>query len=297
MTAAELGSLRIGFFGAGRLGTALAWSMAQAGLKVVAVANRSGAKAQALAGRIEPCEVLAPQALADCCDLVFVTTADAQIGPAVLPLRWRAGIALVHCSGATEVDVLAPAREQGAHIGGFHPLQTFTDPDAALQSLPGSTITIEAQEPLDTTLVAIAGRLRCHVNRLPPGMRGRYHAAAGYTSHFLNGVFAEAARVWASWGASEEDALRALLPLAHGTLRSIEALGVAQGMPGPVARGDVQTIEKHLASLAALGPEAVAFYRTLCASTIPLAVRKGTIDEATAQRFRQALVTPSAKES
>jgi predicted short-subunit dehydrogenase-like oxidoreductase (DUF2520 family) len=282
-------SLRTGFLGAGRLGTALAWSMANAGLKVVAVANRSEAKAQALASRIVGCDVVQAQALADRCDLFFVTTADAQIGPAVLPLRWRAGTGVVHCSGATEVDVLAPAREQGARIGGFHPLQTFTDPDAALRSLPGSTITIEAQEPLDSMLVAIAQRLGCHVNRLPPGMRGRYHAAAGYTSHFLNGVFAEAARVWASWGASEEDALRALLPLAHGTLRSIEALGVAQGMPGPVARGDVQTIEKHLEALSALGPEAVEFYRTLCASTIPMAVRKGTIDEETAERFRRIL--------
>jgi predicted short-subunit dehydrogenase-like oxidoreductase (DUF2520 family) len=282
-------SLRTGFLGAGRLGTALAWSMANAGLKVVAVANRSEAKAQALASRIVGCDVVEAQALADRCDIVFVTTADAQIGPAVLPLRWRAGTGVVHCSGATEVDVLAPAREQGARIGGFHPLQTFTDPDAALRSLPGSTITIEAQEPLDSMLVAIAQRLGCHVNRLPPGMRGRYHAAAGYTSHFLNGVFAEAARVWASWGASEEDALRALLPLAHGTLRSIEALGVAQGMPGPVARGDVQTIEKHLEALSALGPEAVEFYRTLCASTIPMAVRKGTIDEETAERFRRIL--------
>jgi predicted short-subunit dehydrogenase-like oxidoreductase (DUF2520 family) len=289
MDTTAVDNLRIGFIGAGRLGTALAWSLARAGLTVACVASTRPNQAAAVTARIDGCAVAAPQETVDRCDLVFITTPDSQIEPVAGALRWRSGMAVVHCSGATEIDVLGCAREQGAWIGGFHPMQAFTDPQAALQSLPGSTITIESEDPLDALLVTIAGRLGCHVNRLPPGMRGRYHAAAGYTSHFMNGVFAEAVRVWASWGASEEDALRALLPLAYGNLKSMESLGIAGGMPGPVARGDVQSVEKHLASLAALGPHGVDFYRTLCARTIPLALEKGSIDEATAERFRDVL--------
>ena len=87
--------------------------------------------------------------------------------------------------------------------------------------------------------------------------------------------------------------MRALMPLARGTLASIESAGIAAGMPGPVSRGDLQSVDKHLDSLAPLGPEMMAFYRLMCAQTIPLAQACGGIDAATAARFRQALDLPN----
>jgi predicted short-subunit dehydrogenase-like oxidoreductase (DUF2520 family) len=286
----EVAALRIGFIGAGRLGQALAWSLAQAGLKVVAVSSRQEAQALALASPIQGCACMSPQALADACDLVFVTTPDSVIGPTCESLNWRAGQAVVHCSGVTEVGVLAHAMVQGASIGGFHPMQTFGDPHAAAQSLPGCTITVEAEQPeLMQSLLALVAGLHCVPNRLPAGMRGRYHAAAGYTSQFINALFDQALRLWQSWGATEEEALRALLPLAQGTLSAIQSAGVARGMPGPVSRGDLSSIEKHLAAIAPMGPEMLDFYKTLCAVTVPLARQAGGIDEAQAQGFTDLL--------
>lgn len=283
-------ALRIGFIGAGRLGTALAWSFAQHGLSVVAVASMIRADAERLAAPVPGCAVKAdPQEVVDGCDLVFVTTPDGAIEETASKLRWRADVAAVHCSGVTDVAALDHAARAGAMTGGFHPMQTFGDPAAAVRSLPGCTITIEAPEPLNTALVAIAGRLECRVNRLPPGMRGRYHAAAGYTSQFINALFAEAARIWQSWGATEEDAVRALLPLARGTLASIESAGVAEGMPGPVSRGDVGSIEKHVAALTPLGPDVMEFYRVVCDRTIPLGQARGAIDATAAARLREIL--------
>ena len=281
---------RIGFIGAGRLGKALAWSLADQGFRVVAAAGGTGRGAVELAARIEGCEALSPQAVADGCDLVFVTTPDAAIAQATAALRWRPGVSVVHCSGVTEVDALATARDQGASVGGFHPMQTFGDPAAAMASLPGSTITIEAaDDALGATLVALAQRLGCRVNRLPPGMRGRYHAAAGFASQFINALVGEAARVWESWGATEAEALQAMLPMARGTLASIESLGIARGMPGPVSRGDLGSVEKHVAALAALGEPTLGIYRAMCTSTVGLALRSGAIDADKAAQFRKAL--------
>ena len=286
----DLGAVRIGFIGAGRLGCALAWSFAQRGLAVTAVTSTSPADAERLAAPIRSCAILAnAQAVVDACDLVFVTTPDGAIEAATAEARWRPGVAAVHCSGVTEVAALDAARRDGAMTGGFHPMQTFGDPAAAARSLPGCTVTIEAQEPLDAMLVAIARRLECRVNRLPPGMRGRYHAAAGYTSQFINALFAEAAKIWESWGATQEDAVRALLPLARGTLESIASAGVADGMPGPVSRGDVGSIEKHVKALTPLGAEVMEFYRVVCDRTIPLGIARGAIDEAAAAKLRETL--------
>jgi len=283
-------TLRIGFIGAGRLGTALAWSFAAHGLRVVAVASMIPSDARRLAEPIAGCTVMADgQRVVDDCDLVFVTTPDGAIADTTAQFRWRPGMAAVHCSGVTEVAALDHAAGEGAMTGGFHPMQTFGDPAAAVASLPGCTITIEAQEPLNAALVAIALRLECRINRLPPGMRGRYHAAAGYTSQFINALFAEAATIWQSWGATEADAVRALLPLARGTLASIESAGLANGMPGPVSRGDVGSIEKHVAALEPLGPGVMEFYRVVCDRTIPLGIARGAIDAAAAERLRAIL--------
>jgi predicted short-subunit dehydrogenase-like oxidoreductase (DUF2520 family) len=279
-------SLRIGFIGAGRLGQALAWSLHQAGLQVTAVSSMIEAHAQALAEPIPGCACMGAQAVSDTCDLVFVTTPDSVIGETCSSLNWHAGQAVVHCSGVTEVGVLDHALAQGACTGGFHPMQTFGDPHAAMRSLPGCTITVEAADPmLMEGLLLLVARLGCAANRLPAGMRGRYHAAAGYTSQFINALFDQAIRLWQTWGATEEEALHALWPLAQGTLSSIQSAGVARGMPGPVSRGDLSSIDKHLRAVSPMGPQMLDFYRTLCAATIPLAQQAGGIDPAKAQQF------------
>lgn len=287
--ALDIDKLRIGFVGAGRLGTALAWSMAQRGMRVAAAADSNASNSERLAAKIPGCRVTQMQDAIDGCDLVFVTTPDELIEGTAAQARWRAGMYAVHCSGVTEVSALESAEAAGAVIGGFHPMQTFGDPAAAARSLPGCTITVEAKEPLNAILVQIAERLECRVNRLPPGMRGRYHAAAGYTSQFINALFREASKIWQTWGATEEDAVRALIPLARGTLESIGSAGICRGMPGPVSRGDVASIKKHIAALEPLGPATMEFYRLLCDRTIPLAVECGAIDATTAERFRETL--------
>lgn len=285
----DLDGVRIGFIGCGRLAKALAWHSARRGLRVAAAASRLRAEAEDLAQRVPGCAVLDAQEVANRCDLVFVTTPDEAIRAAAEAVRWRAGSHVVHCSGATEVSDLAKAAADGAHIGGFHPLQTFGDPEAAAQSLPGCTVTIEAAEPLDTLLVALAQQLGCAVNRLPPGARPLYHAAAGYTSQFVNALLLEAAAMWQSWGASEAAAVQALLPLVRGTVASIGQAGLAMGMPGPVSRGDVASVRKHVRALETFDPQRLPLYRELCERTVLLALDGCRIDAATAERVRAVL--------
>jgi predicted short-subunit dehydrogenase-like oxidoreductase (DUF2520 family) len=292
-------SVRIGLIGAGRLGTALARAMADAGLTVHALASRREASAQRLAAALPGCRVLAAQPLVDACDIVFLTTPDDALPALAASLRWRPGIAVVHCSGASELSVLAAARRAGAAIGGFHPLQSFgAAPDdsssAPRLDLSGCTVTIEAAPPLDALLQDLAHRLGARVNRLPPGMRGRYHAAAGYASQFVHVLLREATDIWQSWGASEDDAVAALLPLLAGTIASVQRSGVAGGMPGPVSRGDAGTLRRHLQALAPLPPATLALYRALCGRSVALACESGAIDEATAAHIRSLLDAAAA---
>lgn len=281
---------RLGFIGAGRLATTLAMAFQRAGCTVTVAASRSPASAAKLASRVPGC--VAVDRVDDVpaqADIVFVTTNDDAIGPAAASVRWRAGIGVVHCSGATDVAKLAPAAAAGALTGGFHPLATFGDPDAALANLPGCTVALEAPAPLLATLRDLAGRLGCRAIELPAGARGVYHASGGFASQFVHVLIEEAATLWGTFGVAHDDAVRALLPLLKSTVAAIERVGPVQGMPGPVSRGDLGTVERHLANLAPLGGEHADFYRRLARRTVEMALERGGIDAARAQAFRDLL--------
>ena len=283
-------SPRIGFIGAGRVAKGLAWGMAQSGRRVVAAASRSPDSAAQLAARIAGCRALAhAQDVVDGCDLIFVTVPDDAIAAVAASLRWRKDVAVVHCSGATEVVALASAARAGAQTGGFHPLQLFADPEVALAGLPGCTIAIEAEAPLLAQLEQLAGALRCRTIRLPPGCRARYHAAAHYAAGFVITLLNEAVGLWQSFGIGREDTIRALLPLLRGTAASVERSGLAQGLAGTFSRGDIGTLERHLADLARAGPDALRLYCELALRSIPLGLERGGYDEEHAEAMRELL--------
>jgi len=282
---------RIGFVGAGRVAKGLAWAMAQGGQRVVAAASRSADSAQQLAARIDGCRVYADaQDVVAGSDLVFLTVPDDAIAAVAAGLNWRQGVAVVHCSGATEVAVLAGAASAGARIGGFHPLQLFADPEIALAGLPGCTIAVEAEAPLLPLLEQLAESLRCRSIRLPPGCRARYHAAAHYAAGFVITLLHQAVELWQSFGIEREDAIRALLPLLRGTAASVERSGLAQGLAGTYSRGDVGTLQKHLADLALAGPDALRLYCELGLRSIPLGLERGAYDEHRAEMMRALLL-------
>ena len=271
--------LRVAFIGTGRLGATLARAFDRHGLDVVAVASRSAPAAETLARTLRACEATRAEDAA-AADLVFLTVPDDRIATLAGQLPWRAGQAVVHCSGATEVSVLSPAERAGAAIGGFHPLQIFSDPQQALALLPGSSVAIEGPPPLQAQLRDIAERLQMRAIVLPPGARALYHGGASFAASFLLSMLQEAAAVWASFGVSEQDTLQALMPLAEGTLAAAAARGLAGALAGPVSRGDVGVVQRHLAALEGLGGQHADFYREMTGRQLLLARSSGRLSEA-----------------
>ena len=283
----------LGFIGAGRIGTALAWGLARQGYAVAAVASRSRDSAEKLAAGIAGCRAMPdPQSIADSVDMVLLTVPDDAIAATCAGISWHAGQAVVHCSGATELLALAPAASSGAQTGGFHPLQMFTEPETALRGLPGCTIAVEAAPPLLETLTGMAAALGCHTLRLPPGERALYHAGAGYVAAFVNALVRDALRVWSPLELTQADAIRALLPLLRGTADSIERSGPALGMAGPVSRGDVGTVEKHLRAIEALDAGLLDLYCRLALRTVTLGIERGSLTPEKAAALRKLLKPP-----
>jgi predicted short-subunit dehydrogenase-like oxidoreductase (DUF2520 family) len=279
---------RLGFIGAGRLARCLALSFARAGYPVTAVASRSAASAERLASQIEHCVAFDdPQEVVGAADIVFLAVPDDSIGTTAHTLRFGAdavpdaaahpdGKALVHCSGASPVELLAPARDHGVSIGGFHPLYLFGGDLADLERIRGCSVTIEADSALKDTLTALAVALHCHPLSIPPGGRMLYHAAAHYAASFALCGLAECVALWRTLGFAEDDALRALLPMLSGTIETARDKGLPNALAGPVSRGDTGVVDKQLALLEGLGGDHAALYGLLTRRAVALAERRAT---------------------
>jgi predicted short-subunit dehydrogenase-like oxidoreductase (DUF2520 family) len=287
--------LKLGFVGAGRVGTALATAFARSGCKVVAVASRSGKSARTLAKRLRGARACSAQEVADLADLVFLTVPDDAIAAAAAGIRWRKGTACVHCSGAAELDVLAKAAADGALTGGFHPLRMFgkTGQDFGLR---GYSVAIAGPDALERRLSQLARAVGARPLRVPAGGRALYHIAANFSGAFVVGMMAESVDLLRRIGIAEKDAVRALLPLLRGTADNVEKLGAAGGLGSAVARGDVATIRKHLQALRE-HPQTLELYRLLSLRTVPLAVAKGTLKPERAEEIKVLLLEATGKGS
>ena len=282
--------MKTGFIGAGTTGTALAVRLSEKEWPVVGVYSRSLSSAEKLPRLLPNCRVChTSQELANVAQMVFITTPDDVIAQVCRKLRWHKGQGVLHCSGAHSVDILEPAKKLGANVGSFHPLQTFADADQAMANLPGSTFGLEAEEPLLSTLKELASLLDGNWVELKPGDKVLYHVAAVLACNYLVTLVKLALDLWKGFGVSSREATRALLPLIRGTLSNIDSIGLPNCLTGPIARGDLGTIDRHLNALHAKNPSLLTVYKELGLQTIHVAIAKGKINEQKAEEMNTLL--------
>jgi predicted short-subunit dehydrogenase-like oxidoreductase (DUF2520 family) len=268
----------------------------------VAVASRSAASAERLAERLNGCRAVEnAQTVAGAADLAFIATPDDAIGSVAAQVRWRPGVWVVHVSGAESLSVLEPARCAGAAVGSIHPLQTFADTEHAVASMPGSTFALEGGGALLDCLRQMVAALRGRAVELRPQDKALYHAAAVLVSNYVVTLMDMATRLWQQFEADPDSAAQALLPLLQGTVDNLRRLGLPDALTGPIARGDLGTVQRHLEALEAMAPDLLLAYRELGLQTIPVAAalnkrraalgRSGGLDQQRADELRALLAT------
>lgn len=278
----------VGLVGLGPVGTTLALGLANAGYRVAAVSSRRPSAAAELARQLPGARAAKDaQTVADVSGLVLLTVPDDAIAGVCASVHWRPEMAVVHCSGALGLEVLATAAARGATTGSFHPLQSFAGPPAETQArLRGATIALEGQGGLVATLTAMAKALGGHPLQLPPGSKALYHASAAFASAYVAVGVQQAVDLWGTFGIEPAEALRALLPLLRGTVANLERIGLPGALTGPVARGDVGTVRRHVAALAEQAPAQLPLYASLGLSAVDLGTARGTLSPTAAAEIR-----------
>jgi predicted short-subunit dehydrogenase-like oxidoreductase (DUF2520 family) len=260
----------LALIGPGRAGTTIALGLHELGWDVVGVAGR---------GPDAPSTVSAAACLASTpglvssvargAALVIVATPDRAIDqvliaaePAIEP-----GALVIHLAGSCGLGVFAPLleRRSGLRVGALHPLQSFPSTTLGLERLAGAWAAVAG----DAAVAEIARALGMRPFELADADRGRYHAAAVVASNHLVALLGQVERLAASCSVPFE----AFAPLVFGSVQNAFALGPASALTGPVARGDLTTVEQHLRDL---DPAERDAYRALAREAARLTGRRDT---------------------
>jgi predicted short-subunit dehydrogenase-like oxidoreductase (DUF2520 family) len=250
------GKPRVAIVGAGNLGSALARSLQQVGYAIEAVMARSrGAslrKSQGLARQV------GARAVTDLSGvearLIWFCVPDAAIAGAAHSLagqvEWKGRVA-VHSSGALSSDEMVALRGRGAAVASVHPLMTFVR--RSRPSLAGVPFAIEG----DAAAVRVARRVVEDLGGLAYSIRkedkSAYHAWGTFASPLFTALLATTEEVATLAGVSRKAARQRMIPILLQTLANYASFGAAGAFSGPIVRGDVDTVKRHLRVLRGSG--------------------------------------------
>ena len=244
---------KVSIIGSGRLGTALAVALAGRGYSIRSLVARRSQKARQAATLLDAeVQVLAAKQLhlLRAADIFLITVPDDQIAGVAGALSSLSFTATaLHTSGALSAEVLAPLRERGWHIGSVHPLMAVSDAREGDGALRGGYWSVEG----DKTTLRLAKTIVSDLSGKSFSIRSEdkplYHAAAVMAAGNVVALFDVALEMLVQCGLTRKTARSVLLPLIASTIHNLETKDPAQALTGTFARGDVETVKRHLAAL------------------------------------------------
>jgi predicted short-subunit dehydrogenase-like oxidoreductase (DUF2520 family) len=239
----------VAIVGAGNFGTALAVGLQRAGYSIEAVIARPRSSSLRRAQRLA--KQISARASTDLsvlrADVIWFCVPDAEIARAArsfaAKIDWKGRVAL-HSSGALTSDELAILRSRGAVVASVHPLMTFVR--GSQPSLAGVPFALEG----DAAAVRVARRVLQDVGGQAYSIRKKakaaYHAWGTFASPLFTALLATTEQVAALAGVSRKAAKRRMLPILLQTLANYAAFDAPGAFSGPIVRGDVDTVKRHL---------------------------------------------------
>lgn len=250
--------------GPGRVGSSLAAWLESLGARRMGMAGRQGMADLSSAGQ----------------DLLLIAVSDPALPEVaeVLARRPQAAVAL-HTSGCLDASVLAPLRQAGSAVGSLHPLKAFPRPLPEPAEARGVFFAVDgdpAARELAHRLAAAWGGVSAE---MAPESRALYHFAATLAAGGAVTLLALAEDLARRLGLPEA-AVRGYLELCRGAVaRAIETGSPAAVLTGPAARGDRETVEKHLEALRTLAPDRLPLAIHLARETLLQEERLGELTQ------------------
>lgn len=262
MPAPPLAGLRFSLAGPGRVGSSLAAWLTASGAERVAVAGR----------RESPGHIPLYTLQSAGQDLLLVAVADGALEEVAAELARRPQARVVlHTSGSRDASVLAALREEGSAVGSLHPLKAFPRPLPDPAEARGVFFAVDGDAPARDLAVRLAETWGGVAAEVPPESRALYHFAATLAAGGVTTLLAAASEIAGRLGLPEE-VTRGYLELCRGALNAAAQTldagrPLAEAITGPAARGDEETLGRHLEALRKLDPERLVLAEALARET------------------------------
>ncbi len=289
--------LAVGVVSAGRVGSVVGAALARAGHTVAAASGLSNASVRRAEQLLPDVPLLPPDEVARGADLVLLALPDDALAGMVRGLvatgSLRPGQIVVHTSGSHGIDVLTPAVEAGALPLALHPVMTFTGRTEDLDRLAACSIGVTAMaddEAAWNVGEALTVEMGAEPVRVPDEARALYHAALAHGANHLMTLVADCAELLREAGIANSE--RLVAPLLSAALDNVLRHG-DRALTGPVARGDLGTVRKHLAVLAKRAPGVAPGYRVLARRTVARSTAAGLLDALAAAELTELLDDPA----
>jgi predicted short-subunit dehydrogenase-like oxidoreductase (DUF2520 family) len=298
-------AFRISLVGAGRVGSLIAKRLHQKGYHFRTIHSRSLSSAKQLAAAVAANGFTNNVLDLDrATNLILITTPDGAIESVAESLSHHKlkfqSLFVGHVSGALSSDALAKLRDMGAYTFSMHPIQTFaTADDSNLADVFNCYFGLESAE----SEAVEVGKKLIHdlggkVLFVPKAAKTLYHISAVMLSNYLVTLTALSAEIFSGLGLKSADSVKIFEPLIAGTIRNLKSAETASdALTGPIERGDIETIKRHLTELADQLPHLIPVYSALAMETVRLAVRKESLSQTDARKILSLLEEFTRKES
>jgi predicted short-subunit dehydrogenase-like oxidoreductase (DUF2520 family) len=176
----------------------------------------------------------------------------------------------VHCSGSLDSSVLKELSAKNGYIASYHPLKAVTENDDSYKDvwfdMEGDQIVLEELKRLTSDLGA-------HCFEIKPEAKPLLHAAAVVSANYVVTIMKIAVDIAKAGDINPEDSLQALMPLMESSVSNIKKKGFEEALTGPIARGDVETVERHIEALKN-HPDLLSIYKKLGSLTVDISQGK-----------------------
>lgn len=277
------------------MGSTLARGLDRAGYPIRSLYNQTVTKASELASELGVDEWSSfPVDVHSLGDLVFLTIPDDRIEEVANKLadlgKDFSDYIICHCSGFKTRAVLKPLEQKNALTAAFHPMQTFNKESGA-DSFNNIFFDIEAADDSRAALTAVARNLGAESIFVSANDKSFLHAAGVMASNYLVTLLDTASELGSKGTLDKAEVLQLLEPLVQQTITNARQSGTTTALSGPIARGDISTIEQHL-QLLQDQPALQELYKAMGKQTIEVALQKGSLSKGKALELQSIFEQP-----
>lgn len=258
----------LNLIGCGRVGRTLGrlWQQHQT-LQIQDVLTTSPESAQAAVDFMGAGHAVASLAQMRPADFWLIAVPDRQIlESASVMAQTLAGMPpamAFHASGALGSAVLAPLRERGWLVASAHCILSFATPAAAVQQFASTPCGLEGDAAALHELRSVFTAIGAECFAVAADKKVLYHAAAVFGTNFLPVLQALAEDLWRDSGVPPELLPRLRVSLLRNAVDNVLALGPADALTGPAARGDTALVQRQGQAVSDWDPTAGEAYRAL----------------------------------